>query len=290
MSYEIRTYKEEYLEKQVEIGSSILSNWLGAQQTGLEALRKAYSNENFDPETKFYAFRNNEMVGFLTAGIKDTTANMEFPVVLSNHQDAEKLLIEAAYSSFKEKGLSQVVSRASPTWGKTLEFVKEYGYAKKNVLWISSRLDIADFESSLDNTDTESVNIENDYEGIKEILIKFREMTPEGVDSYFKSLKKINERITSWKVIRRDGKIVGHDILVQDKFDSKKARMNAIYAVTHESNVIEEKIMKAHVDEAKKTGILYIDNFFWGPTEKLATGYEKYGFLISDVTAYVKDL
>ena len=60
------------------------------------------------------------MVGFLTAGIKDTTANMEFPVVLSNHQDAEKLLIEAAYSGFKEKGLSQVVSRASPTWGKTL--------------------------------------------------------------------------------------------------------------------------------------------------------------------------
>ena len=66
MTYEIRTYSEEYLEKQVEIGSSILKNWLGAAQTPYDRLKAAYSKEGFDPSSKYYAFKDGEMVARLT--------------------------------------------------------------------------------------------------------------------------------------------------------------------------------------------------------------------------------
>lgn len=290
MGYEIRTYSEEYLEKHVEIGSIILSNWLGAQQTPLESLRKAFSKDGFDPTTKFYALKDNEIVGFLTSGVKDTVANMEFPIVLPEHKEAENLLIEAAYSSFKSRGITQVISRVSPKWGKTVDFANEYGYQKKDILWISSRLYVDNFSLNQDTIDVLQVDISADHEEIKEILMKQREMSSESVDKYFESLKRIAERITSWVIIRNDGKIVGHDILVQDKFDSKKGRMNAIYASGNESELIRDKIMTVHVKAAKENGIKYIDSFFFGPTEHMSKYYEKYGFEISDVTSYSKNL
>jgi hypothetical protein len=292
MVYEIRTFDDSYLEKHVEIGSSILSKWLGAQQTPLERLQKAYSssNPNFDPTTKFYALRNNEIVGFLTSGIDNDVAMMEFPVVLSEHQDAEKLLIEAAYSSFRSRGITQVLSRASPTWGKTTDFVDEYGYEREKILWISSRLYLDKYTLDIDTLDVIEVDIEKDLDEIKPILMKWRDLKSEEVDSYFESLKRITERITSWKIIRKEGKIVGHDVLVQDKFDPNKARMNAIYAVGEDAEQIRDKIMTSHVNAAVESNIKYIDNFFWGPTEQLYKDYTKYGFENSDVTRYSKKL
>ncbi|MHA2100226.1 MAG: hypothetical protein ACW99A_16245 [Candidatus Kariarchaeaceae archaeon] len=292
MGYEIRTFRDEYLEKHVEIGSSILSNWLGAQQTPLERLQKSYSSSNssFDPTTKFYAFMNNEIVGFLTSGIDENVATMEFPIVLSEHLEAEKLLIDAAYSSFKSKGITQVLSRASPTWGKTLDFVGEYDYQREKILWISSRLYVDKFDLTTDITDVEDVDINSDLDEIKPILMELREMTSEDVDSYFEALKNITDRITSWKIVREDGKIVGHDVLVQDKFDSKKARMNAIYAAGVNPELIRDKIMVAHVKAALDNDIRYIDSFFWGPTEEMYKDYTKYGFENSDVTRYSKKL
>lgn len=53
---------------------------------------------------------------------------------------------------------------------------------------------------------------------------------------------------------------------------------------------ISDKIMTAHVKTAKENGIKYIDNFFWGPTENMYSNYKKYGFEISDVTSYLKNL
>ncbi|MCE7733945.1 MAG: hypothetical protein GPJ54_03645 [Candidatus Heimdallarchaeota archaeon] len=290
MGYEIRTYSEEYLEKQVEIGSSILNNWLGAQQTPLESLRKAFSKEGFDPTTKFYAFQDNQIVGFLTSGVSDTVANMEFPIVLPEHEAAENLLIEAAYSSFKNRGITQVISRVSPRWGKTVDFANKHGYEKKDVLWISSRLYVKDFTLNPDTNDVLNVDMNMDLDEIKPILVELREMSSTAVDSYFDSLKKIAERITSWVIIRKDGKIVGHDVLVQDKFDSNKARMNAIYTSGDDAELIRDKIMGAHVKAAKENGIKYIDSFFWGPTEHMSQDYAKYGFEISDVTSYSKKL
>jgi len=97
MEYEFKLYSESYLDKQFEIGNQIISTWLGGQQTPVDRLRDIYSRSDFDPETKFYALYNNEVVGFITAKqIDEANANLEFPLLLAEHGAAEEPLMEFA--------------------------------------------------------------------------------------------------------------------------------------------------------------------------------------------------
>ena len=95
MEYELKHYSESYLEKQFEIGNYHLSTWLGGQQSPLERLREVYSQDGFDPETRFYALSQGEVVGFLPSNIaagqtEEKSANLEFPLIAPGHDDVEE--------------------------------------------------------------------------------------------------------------------------------------------------------------------------------------------------------
>ncbi|MCE7733651.1 MAG: hypothetical protein GPJ54_02155, partial [Candidatus Heimdallarchaeota archaeon] len=154
MTYVIKNYSEEYLQKQFEIGNSILSSWSGATQTSVENLKQVYSAENFDPETKLYAFKDDEMVGFITATIKplkegeeNLRANMEFPIVLEGHEAAEDLLYSKAIEVLRSKGVKRVQSRATDLWGETKDKAKIYGYEQKEVLNSNATLNTTEYQS-----------------------------------------------------------------------------------------------------------------------------------------------
>ena len=73
MTYKVRTFSEEFIDKQVEIGNKAYEGWIGAGQTSVNNLKNSYNSENnpnFDPETKFYVFKEDEMVGFLPANLQ----------------------------------------------------------------------------------------------------------------------------------------------------------------------------------------------------------------------------
>jgi hypothetical protein len=291
MDYEFSYYKEEYLNRHYEIGNYYLSKWLGTQQSNVETLRKAYSKEGFDKETKFYALYNGKVIGFITSGLQQLdegiqAAFMEFPLIDQSHLDVEEKLIDFAYETLRRKGVTKVISRASPRWGNTLKFVEKYGYEFKEILWKSARLNVSDFNLYVENSMSKDVK-EEDYNDVSNILIDFRKMKEDEAHQQINLLKSIKERIISWRVVKQDGKIVGHDHLVQDKTNPEKARMNAIYSV---SELIRDHIMSDHVKAAREMGIKYIDNFFWGPTLEMDKDYEKYGFLITDVSAYIRDI
>ncbi len=287
MEYEFKLYSESYLDKQFEIGNQIISTWLGGQQTPVDRLRDIYSRSDFDPETKFYALYNNEVVGFIPAKqIDEANANLEFPLLLAEHGAAEEPLMEFALDTLRKKGVSKVVTRASPRWGKTMDLADKYDYSLKELMWKNARLAVGDYtfqDAVVEVSDVEK----SDYDAIKDILVSFRKNSPAEAEKQVSLLDRISERVTSWKIVKENGKIVGHDHLVQDIRDSKKSRMNAIYATSDE---IRNGIMNAHVKAAVNNGIEYIDNFFFGPSEKLAIPYLQYGFEISDLYAYEKTL
>ncbi|NHJ32845.1 MAG: hypothetical protein FK732_08280, partial [Asgard group archaeon] len=65
--YEIKSYQEEFLEAQEKVGTEATKEWQAFGQTPAAQLKQIYSQEGFDPETKLYAFKGDEMVGFLTS-------------------------------------------------------------------------------------------------------------------------------------------------------------------------------------------------------------------------------
>lgn len=291
MSYELKYYEESYLEKQFEIGNFHLSTWLGGQQSPVSRLRELYSNENFDPQTRCYALKDGVVVGFQTANIPiDQTearmANLEFPLVASGHEAVEEQLMDFAFDTLRKKGVSKVVSRASDRWGKTMEFAQKYHYGNKSLMWKNAQLDVKLYQPKPEDVVVLDVK-ESDLDEIKEILISFRENSETTAQKQLSLLQKIPERVTSWKIVRESGKVVGYDHLVQDIRDNRKARMNAIYAMNDD---IRDSIMNAHVKSAKENGIQYITNFFFGPSENMDPPYAQYGFEISDLYAFERQL
>ena len=104
--YEIKTFQESFLPRQVEIGNAVLSTWLAAQQTPLDRLQQIYSQDDFDPETKFYALKDGEVVGFIPAKLTgEDVANLEFPIVLNDHEGATEPLMDYALEALKNKGV-----------------------------------------------------------------------------------------------------------------------------------------------------------------------------------------
>jgi uncharacterized glyoxalase superfamily protein PhnB len=288
MSYQLKNYSEAYLDKQYEIGNANISTWLGGQQTPIERLRKIYSQDDFDPETKFYALKDGEVVGFIPAKIlaNQTEANLEFPLISEGHEDVEDGLMDFAFETLRKKGVTKVMSRASPKWGKTMAYAEKHKYSSKELMWKNAELEVAAYQERGITEDMSNVT-KTDFPEIKSILISFREDSPEAAQKQLELLGQISERVTSWKIVREGGKIVGHDHLVQDKLNNQKSRMNAIYA-TNDS--VRDSIMDAHVQAAKANGIESISNFFFGPSEQMDGPYREYGFEVSDLFAFRREL
>ena len=128
---------------------------------------------------------------------------------------------------------------------------------------------------------------ETDFEEIHEIMMTFRKNSATEAQNQIEKLVSISERVTSWKIIREGGKIVGQDHLVEDILDTNRARMNAIYATNAD---IRDRIMNSHIKAVRAQGIKQIDNFFFGPTENMDGPYRDYGFEVADLWAYEKVL
>jgi hypothetical protein len=80
---------------------------------------KVHSQPDFDPDTRHYCFLDNEMVGYmfsLVTPLSDSalsTANLDFPRMMPGHEQAAVLLIERAFETLNEKGVSHVVGRVT---------------------------------------------------------------------------------------------------------------------------------------------------------------------------------
>ena len=98
--YEIKSYQEAFLEAQEKVGTEATKDWRGFGQTPAAQLKQAYSREGFDPETKLYAFKGDELVAFLTSSIIPESddgikrANLEFALCLPGHEECSDLLFE----------------------------------------------------------------------------------------------------------------------------------------------------------------------------------------------------
>lgn len=291
MNYDLKTYSPSYLEKQYEIGNHRLSQWLGARQTPITRLEKIYSQPDFDPEMKFYAFQKGEMIGFITSKVRNPDsanleAALEFPIVADGHEEAEDALIGFAFDNLKKRGIKKVRTRVSEPWGNSVDMAEKYGYKRTELMWKNAELIVDNYLPKSDNDEADEVT-EVDHEEIHEIMMNFRKNRAEEAQAQIDKLISISERVTSWKIVREEGKIVGHDHLVEDIMDSKRARMNAIYAT---SDSVRDRIMNSHINAVRAKGIERIDNFFFGPTENMEGPYQDYGFEVADLWAYEKEL
>ncbi|MFX1512489.1 MAG: hypothetical protein ACFFCQ_07880 [Promethearchaeota archaeon] len=135
--YKIKTYEEKFIETQAQIGTEVTSNWTFYGQTPAEGLKRNYSQSDFDPSTRFYAFTQDEMVGFLTSRIEEEedkkTAILAPPLAKKGHEDAQKSLIKHALSVLSEKGVKKVTANLGIDWGNYKDLLNQFDFQKQEV-------------------------------------------------------------------------------------------------------------------------------------------------------------
>jgi len=132
--YEIKTYQPGFEEQQEQIGMEVAKSFVVPHQTNKDRLKQVYTQPEFDPETRLYAFKGEKMVGFLTSRILDIgedgikKANLTPPSVLAGHEKVRDLLFNKAIDTLKKKEVKQIISNFGPRCNISSEQALKWGY------------------------------------------------------------------------------------------------------------------------------------------------------------------
>jgi hypothetical protein len=290
--YEIKTYQESFLEDQVKVGTEASKEWQLFGQTNLERLKEAYSQPDFDPETRLYCFKGEELVGFITSAILPekedgkTIANLNPPLFLEGHNKAKELLITKTVDTLKSKGANVIRTFANDTWTGYREIAEKMEFTKIRDTAYLVGLKVSTIGISTDTTGVLDYDKDRDLEELVQIFIKELGMTEEQALQNFEVIENSEEMIGHFVI--RDGKKIVARTYVAKNTDLPEIYVGYIYAV--EDKYRNQLISKA-VEVCKEKGIDDLRALLFGGMVAKLGEYEQLGFTkISESSMYEKEV
>jgi hypothetical protein len=134
-TYVIKGYQTGFEPDQVRIGREVARNWIWPYAYDLEDLSELHARPDFDPETRHYCFWGDEMVGYMFSIVTPSgegdvaTANLDFPRLLPGHEQAAELLMERAFETLRQKGISRVVGRVTTMCPGDIRLAERMGFS-----------------------------------------------------------------------------------------------------------------------------------------------------------------
>lgn len=277
--YVIKTYQEKFIEDQVRIGTEVSKNWLLFGQTPVDRLKEAYSQPDFDPETRLYCFKGEEMVGFLTSRVipekeeGKTIATLSPPLVLEGHEEAFGLLLSEGVKILQIKGAEIIRFFANDSWGESAKVPEKHGFEfKRDTAYLVSQ--------KLDNISTTEVkedvllyDKERDLDELVAIFVKELGMTEEQAIQNFEVIDTA-ENILGHFVIRKDNKITARTYAQIDP-ELNVAYVGYIYAT---EDKFREELVSKIVNECKEKEVSELKSFLFGGMMEKLKDYEGMGF------------
>jgi hypothetical protein len=133
--YILKEYQKGFEHGQASIGRQAALDWIWPYAYDLEDLLKIHACSDFDPESRLYCFQGEVMVGYLffTVTSRDAddlkVARLDLPRMLPGHENAARLLIEKAFDTLKQKGVSIVETRLTDMSPGDLRLAMESGFS-----------------------------------------------------------------------------------------------------------------------------------------------------------------
>ncbi len=275
--YTIKQYQEEFIEDQFKVGSEVVKDWKYFGQTPVEQLKEAYSRDDFDPETRLYCFKDDQLVGFLTAAINETEEErfgfLRLPFVLDDHKDAENLLFNEIIEVFKKKSIKRIRAQASEHWGNALELVERWNFEKKEDSFSVYIANLKDTKIDKDDTlEVQSFDYEKDVEPMVEIFKKEYGYTEEAAKQNFETIKNF-DKVIAHLIVRKDDNIIGRALSYLTD-DSKLAINGYMYG----EDEVKKALFAVIVEKCKEKDVEKLQMFFNPQTKDLIPTYEKFGF------------
>jgi hypothetical protein len=238
MTYVIKTYQEEFLEDHELIGNVATKDWIFYGQTPAEQLKVVYSQENFDPETRLYCFKGEQMIGFQTAKIVESEegetkkmGSLEFPIIMPGNEEAYDLMMEQMLETLKEKGVEVIQTRVANGWLGTNELSKKWGYTYKEDAYISFKIEIDKFVTP-EVKELEIVNYdhEKDVEKMVKIFIEEFKLDEERARANFELINDSKVDVLAHILVKDGEEIIGR-LLALNVNEGKDMTLSNIYAI-----------------------------------------------------------
>lgn len=287
--YKLQLYQKGIEEAQSSLGREVTEKWEDFHQSSAEYLQNVYSRPDFDPETRLYAFKDDELVGFMVSRVVPESekeerriANLDFPFVKKGHEEVSKILYEKAIKTLKRKGVKLVQARVGKNWHGTVEQAEKLGYKKKNIMFLRMMTEVTRIQ--LENIE-ERFN-EFDPEQDEEQLIQFYKdhfnMSDEQARTNFEGIIKSEDGLYFQPVFKEGDKIISRGLLFIPK-DSHNASFRPL--VPDPTKYFEEYL--AYITKiAKEKEIEKFQLTLGGAQLDHLEHYKLYGFEVTNKIFY----
>jgi len=252
--YTLKNYQKGFEQDQANIGYQVAQNWQYAHQTDAERLKVIYSEPSFDPETRHYCFKGNEMIGFLTSKVIEPKedgrkrASLVFPSILPGYEGATDMLLSKAFSTLKDKGVEVVETYVSAISGNNYDLTQKWGYRhikdQDNLVYILNGVDLKEIGEKI------KVREFDKNQDLEKWLALVREYDEISVETEKQLLQKLNNEagnIVAHLVIEEDGEIVGTTLIYRNDIKANTANLPFTY-------VTETKYLHALATKVKEIG------------------------------------
>ncbi|NPD89011.1 MAG: hypothetical protein HGN29_09805 [Asgard group archaeon] len=214
--YEIRKYDESYIEDQVRIGTLLAERTFTYGQSSVEQIKQVYAREDFDPETRLYCFKGDELVGFIGARVREDEeekikiAQSRLAICLPGHENAFDLLYENLVEVLKKKDVQRIETGQTVAEGFYYDLTKKKGFelVRDGVFIYQFEFsNLKDFETDAEVGDFDK---ETDAEQVVNRLCElYPQIQKENVQNAVNNYAE-NENVVANRSLRKDGKVVGY--------------------------------------------------------------------------------
>lgn len=302
---EFKTFQEHLIEPHVNLIWEVTDNWKYEYQTSYDTVRKAYSREGFDPESRIYAFEGEKMVGFVGADIAEQEdkkiARMRLPIALNDDIEICKALMEKIEAYLKAKGVSEIMAPAGVGLGNTIELAEALGFKQQQETFRRTYAKREDLKLS-GNTDGVQAFRDDQEDLVKDIFMTKMGMPESQGQGFFEwvlsNSRRKNENqpnSASWQLYYEGDEVLGFSYLMKSDHSPTTAHSMPIYYKSKEGESdledvksVYDKLLSAHLqtlDNVEKVGNYLLPNLY-----NLEEIYNSLGFEFDPSYIYKKEL
>ena len=132
--YSIKPYEPGFDKEQAHIGFEVANLWLWPLAHDEQDLKRIHTQPNFDPQTSWYCFEGNKMVGFISMSLPTLESTEKYKAVLfiprclPGYEETSDLLIKQSLEVLRKKGIRKVEIQVSTMFTSNTVWLESWGF------------------------------------------------------------------------------------------------------------------------------------------------------------------
>jgi hypothetical protein len=236
--YSIKPYEQGFDKEQARIGFEVANLWLWPLAYDEQDLKRIHTQPDFDPETSWYCFEGNKMVGFISMSLPSpeaadkSRAVLFIPRYLPGYEKTSDLLIEKSLEVLRKRDVRRVEIQISTMFKNSAAWLEGWGFTpSQDRGWgykIYYSYNMQQGELSVGTENVHEVNTSAEYDESAELAAHWYKMPKDWCKNLLAEWHATGEVITH-SFIRYNEKMVATCMAAPNNVRKDTAAMYFVY-------------------------------------------------------------